>query len=305
MSYITDARNRLTSAQTFYVSPSGSDSNDGLTSGTPKRQIHAVVNMLKSEWDLGGFPVTIEAAAGTPGSPAYYDRVHCAGLLPGQVGPIRVVNAGGNTHNAPVHIRGNGTAYASAELAYGAFFQFEYCTFDATFQGGVPQDNLMLGKGATVLLKHPRFYGNLPAPRNHITMAEGCRLDFMQSFVWLAGDCQCFISMDQLSSCYWHTDGQINVMAMGFEESPGLGRRTRFWTSFIRVAGQSNLNMQNIDYHGWAGGTWDPGNPAVSFGAGAQKVILQDFSVLDLNGLGLGSLPGGGQGSTVANSIVK
>jgi hypothetical protein len=313
MTYVETVRKRLTSHMDFWCDPNGDDTTgDGLSPATAMRQPNALYNKLAAEWDLGGKNVRIKMrpaydSGGLPtGVPVYYDRIYMVGKLVGQAGPLIFENASTNTRGAPIHIRGNGTGFPSVEMSYGAQAQFLYCTFDSTFQFGVPQDNIILGKGASIALKNSRFYGNLPAPRNHITLAERCDIDFMRSYVWVAGDCQCFLSMDQLSTGYWHTDGQANLMAMGFEDSPGLGRRTRFWTSFIRIAGQSNLNMQNIDYHGWANGTWDGFNPGVSFGAGAVKVILQDRSALDLNGLGLSSLPGGSQGSTVsADSVVK
>jgi hypothetical protein len=57
-------RERLTADRTYYVSPTGSDSNNGLTSGTPFATIQKAINTVASI-DLTTYDVTIQLADGT------------------------------------------------------------------------------------------------------------------------------------------------------------------------------------------------------------------------------------------------
>src|SRR5471030_2501257 len=55
----------LTANATFFVSPTGNDSNNGLTTGTAFLTIQGAINALASGYDLCGFAVTVSVAAGT------------------------------------------------------------------------------------------------------------------------------------------------------------------------------------------------------------------------------------------------
>jgi hypothetical protein len=60
----TQVREMLTADRTYYVDPLGSDSNDGLTVGTPFKTIQKAVNTVASI-DLTIYDVTIQLADGT------------------------------------------------------------------------------------------------------------------------------------------------------------------------------------------------------------------------------------------------
>jgi hypothetical protein len=60
-----NVRRKATGNMNFYVSPSGSDSNDGLTASTPMLTIAAMLNRMVSEWDFCGKTATINFAEGT------------------------------------------------------------------------------------------------------------------------------------------------------------------------------------------------------------------------------------------------
>jgi hypothetical protein len=73
------ARTLLTSATTFYVnSTSGNDANNGLTTGTAWQTIAHAVNVLNTQYDNGGHPVTIQLADGN-----YTESVNNGGDWPG------------------------------------------------------------------------------------------------------------------------------------------------------------------------------------------------------------------------------
>jgi hypothetical protein len=57
-------RELLTAARTYYVATTGSDSNDGLSVGTPFATIQHAVNFVSTEIDLQGYEVTIQVSTG-------------------------------------------------------------------------------------------------------------------------------------------------------------------------------------------------------------------------------------------------
>ena len=57
-------RPKLTYAINYYVSPTGNDANDGLATATAKLTIQGAYNAILN-WDLNGFPATINVANGT------------------------------------------------------------------------------------------------------------------------------------------------------------------------------------------------------------------------------------------------
>lgn len=72
------ARTVLQTSLNLYVSPSGNDANNGLSSGTPFRTLQHAWNVLVTGYDLNGFGVTINLAAGT-----YTSGCFCYGYPPG------------------------------------------------------------------------------------------------------------------------------------------------------------------------------------------------------------------------------
>lgn len=58
-------RERLTANRTYYVSTSGSDSNDGLSASTPFLTIQRAIDVVCFTLDLNGYKVTIQLADGT------------------------------------------------------------------------------------------------------------------------------------------------------------------------------------------------------------------------------------------------
>src|SRR5689334_8982753 len=70
-------RTKLTGNQTFYLSTTGSDSNDGLSSSTPwGPSINGALNRVLDGYDFDGYGgiVTLQLADGT-----YTDGIHYAG----------------------------------------------------------------------------------------------------------------------------------------------------------------------------------------------------------------------------------
>lgn len=84
-----DERIRLKTATVFYVSPTGSDSADGLTASTPWQTLQHAYDTVKNNYDLAGLQATIQLADGTYGPVNGKDNVvFCDGYVVGQVGNI-------------------------------------------------------------------------------------------------------------------------------------------------------------------------------------------------------------------------
>lgn len=76
-------RELLTASRTYYVSTTGSDSNDGLAIGTPFATIAKALTVISATIDTAGFAVTIQLADGT-----YTNSV---GVIPSWVGGGQVI----------------------------------------------------------------------------------------------------------------------------------------------------------------------------------------------------------------------
>ncbi len=85
---IITTRTTLNSDRIYYLSPSGSDSNDALTSNNPGRKLQSIANRLK-QIDPNGYSVEIRLAAG-----AYDGAIFINSMLDG--GRLRIV---GDTNN--------------------------------------------------------------------------------------------------------------------------------------------------------------------------------------------------------------
>lgn len=62
---VSGIRTMLSADTNFYVASTGSDSNDGLTSGTAQATLAHMVNTIASNYDGGGHNITINVASGT------------------------------------------------------------------------------------------------------------------------------------------------------------------------------------------------------------------------------------------------
>lgn len=100
-------REILFADRTYYVATTGSDSNDGLTVGTPFLTIQKAVNVVSSKLDISLFVVTIQVATGT------YDAFTFAAPF----GSGSVIVKGDNTTPANCLIQSSGACVLAAEAA--------------------------------------------------------------------------------------------------------------------------------------------------------------------------------------------
>lgn len=81
-------RTRLVASTNFFVSNSGNDSNNGLTSGTAWATLQNAYTVLQNNYDLAGFRATINVAAGT------YAAMTATGKITGALNEASVIFSG-------------------------------------------------------------------------------------------------------------------------------------------------------------------------------------------------------------------
>ncbi|MCG6857989.1 MAG: DUF2793 domain-containing protein [Salaquimonas sp.] len=127
----SDGREQLTADRTYYISTTGSDSNDGLSAGSPFATIQKFLDTALETLDLGGFDCVGQLADGT------YDSGY---LQYPQTGSGRVIIQGNTTTPGNTIIDG-GASDAAAEVAYGATLTVQH----VRVQGGTNGFKAMLG----------------------------------------------------------------------------------------------------------------------------------------------------------------
>lgn len=107
------SRIALTGPATFHAKTTGSDVSGDGTDANPMRNPQAVWDMLFADYDLRGFPVTVQLETATDGSHNFYEGLRMSGRLVGQGGaqPPLQVNPGRPPYligkHAPVTLRGD------------------------------------------------------------------------------------------------------------------------------------------------------------------------------------------------------
>lgn len=109
-----DFRERLTAARTYYVSPTGNNTASGLSAATAFATIQRALDVILGTLDLGGYDVTIQAAAGT-----YTDPVR---MISPQVGAGRITLLGNPTTPANVLINVTNAACIQVDSAAARLF---------------------------------------------------------------------------------------------------------------------------------------------------------------------------------------
>lgn len=115
----TSSRIRLTGPGQFYVSPAGHDEADGFAAETPWRTLQHAYDTISQNYDLAGFPVTINLADGHYGPVDGKDNVvFLDGRIVGQVGPFRFVGNSKHPEKVVIAARSNNIFEIIATWAY-------------------------------------------------------------------------------------------------------------------------------------------------------------------------------------------
>ncbi|BCF88661.1 hypothetical protein [Paraburkholderia largidicola] len=136
--YQGSTRIRLAANLTLYVSATGSDSNNGLTSGSPFATLGKAYSVLQQNYDLNGFTATIQMANG-----AYSVGLAAVGPIIGALGAPSVV------------IQGNTAAPANVTFTVGASTNIFVASKGAQYQ--VQGVTLAGGSGAQAVVTTDNF----------------------------------------------------------------------------------------------------------------------------------------------------
>ena len=261
----------------------GMSTNDGLSATQqpgnvgPLPEARDCIDLVYANYDLDNqFTAQVNVAAGT------YDKgLAFSGRARGQKTPgnLKVVGAGYGT----TVIKPTTAGVAGAEINYGGACTLQQLGFDMTSG----QDAIITGKRADFSISFLRFE-HIAAGHNCLTLSEFVSMTCLGN-LWIATDCQCFIQCDQNSSAYWNTNGIPNQLAIYLEFLAAPNRYPLWASSFLDSGQFCSINIQNIDYHGLKNGVDQGVGP--QFGLG-YRIRSRPYSIVDLNTLAVGTLPG-------------
>lgn len=144
------ARTRLTASTIYYVSTTGSDSNDGLTPATAWATLQHAVDFVANTVDLGGFNLTVQLLTGTYSGAIQNGVPDGSGYLIVQGDTVTVSNTVVQDSNGScfvmnwpvknivfesVYFKTTGGAFDLIEADAPVLAYFNNCAFDATAGG--------------------------------------------------------------------------------------------------------------------------------------------------------------------------
>jgi hypothetical protein len=121
------SRTRLIANKTFYVATTGSNSNDGLTVGTPWLTLQYAWDTIKNNYDLNGKVVTIQLADGT-----YTGALNANGQMTGINATDNVLIKGNSADSSAVVIS---TSSSAIYGKFGSKIKLQYLTITTTGGG--------------------------------------------------------------------------------------------------------------------------------------------------------------------------
>ncbi len=238
-------RTQLTAATTFYVSPSGSDSNDGLTLATAWLTLQHAWDTLFKSYDLQGFAVTVlmDVAGG------YYSTGLAAyGTLPGSQGPSSLVFSALNPASPPgvLVAPSVGSPFVAADGA--AYTLLDGIDVDGSISNA---DCISIGAGSEIALSAPgkmHWFRNAGAgPFNHASVAYGGKLQVNGNYT-LRGGAQCHILSGDGGHVYYNTDGNPGLIGVTVTGAP------TFRAAFMGAVNAGTVNCQAVAFSGAAHG---------------------------------------------------
>jgi hypothetical protein len=252
----SNTRRRLTAPLDLYVSPSGSDTNDGLTSGTAFATPQAAWNYIMEKLDVGAQTITVHLAHGT------YGHTSMLGTPVGSEAGI--IFRGDPTTPAAVVIAGNNN---NAVDMYGAMIvSFDGVTIQAT---GTAQNSsgFNVQGGAQLRIQNMNFG---PTAGTHLFADMG-------SIIQIAGP----------YSISGGGDSHLGVASTGIITIGGNLPNFNFTlTGTPHFAGAFAMALQN--------GTLSFGRPGYTWvgGATGRRFNVNTNAVIRADGYGLNYFPG-------------
>ena len=218
----------LAANTTFYVSPSGNDSNSGLTSGSPWATIQHAVNVINAAYDLGGHTATISCADGT-----YTGTVTVSTPFTGG-GSVVIQGDVATPANCIVSVTAANAFTVSNAVVYLQGFEIA-----ATISGGAGGVGLQVSEGGTC------FYQNIAwgACWNHVQAENG-------GYARMAGACSIVAGATYHGLAYGPGTIDLQNGAFTLTGTPAMS------TTFLQAGGSGGVvTCQNMSFSGSGSGS--------------------------------------------------
>ena len=155
-------RTPLSANTTFYVDPAGNDANNGLTPGSAFRTPQAAINTIQTRYNLAGFSVTIQLAAGTCQGP-----IQIGGTFVGAVDQATVTLLGNVASPGTVIINAPASGYGLSLIQYGSIV-----ISGVTFTAGSGGNCIAVGQNCLISFGPGLVFGACPTG-THIYIRNG------------------------------------------------------------------------------------------------------------------------------------
>ena len=251
-------RTRLTGNMNFYVATAGgggSNSNTGLTIGSPWLTIQHAIDVVSNLYDLNGFSVTINVAAGTYTGGAVVNQPFTGG------GAVTLL---GSATTQPANCIISTTSADCISVNNGAVMQVAGFKVTATTSG----NGLNASQKGYIITTGFMEYGAIPVANAQRTSTFGGEVDLHANY-----------SISGSAPAHWSTAVQSRIATLTGSVTVTLVGTPAYSGAFALVQSQSYQRIQGATF----AGTGATGN---------QYSVIQN-SVLDTAG-GLASFPGTG-----------
>jgi len=188
-------RESLTQNRTYFVSPSGSDSNSGLTSGASFGSLQYAFNLIESTLDLKGSTVMIRASPGTYTSGITFRNWTGGGQI--------ILDLGGATVSA------TGTNAVSTMGVLGGTLRIQNGTLRTTSAGNA----LSHGAAGTLIIDSGINFG--PTAANHINIQSPGSLVVVLGSYTISGGAVNHIVANGSGTIFRHIRGTVSIDSGG------------------------------------------------------------------------------------------
>jgi len=220
-------RARLTASLTLYVSPTGSDSNSGLSAGTPLLTIQAAFEKLAKNYDLASNHATIQLADGTYAAGLSMERSIVG--QPGVGGLILNGNSG-----TPSNVIISTTSADAVSVSAGGAITLSNLKIQTTTSG----NGILVSSGGFVKLGAGVIFG--PCATSHINNTSG---QFGSAADY---------SISGSAPVHWKNGDGATTVINGITVT--LSGTPNFSSAFAQSINSSILNVGSITFSGSATG---------------------------------------------------
>lgn len=262
-------RKRLSAPTTFFVHPQGSNATGDGSRERPWATPSHAYSILQSQYDLGGYPVTVKMFHGV-----YHDSMQAAGPLTGQAaGHGSLVFEGDILRPEGVVMQPALNAGYSFSASNGANFSIQ----GVKFGGGNRADEIAVGQFSTIGLSYVIF---TPADHgyNHVTAAFNAKVHIEGDYtVEGPGWSQTNLDPANQSTIEFATGGKPGIIHVNILGEPS------FDSGFVYIASNALIKARGVSWNGLAH---------------TRQYLVEGNGVLDVGSTKIGHFPGNRVGET-------